>query len=423
MKFSQVALLGAATVAAAQHHKHLHRHVQRRGSPVAGRDVTTTVVDAPVVTVYKLNGQDVPWDEVEQGLEDGKYVIVSDSAAPSSSVKVAGEFFQASKKPTTTTTSTTTTTTSSTTTTTTTTSTTTTSTTTSTTTTSTTTAAPSPSANVSSSGNGVNSEFPSGSIDCSDFPSAYGPIEVPYLGLGNWIGIQEVPDYSPGASAISLINTGVAGGSGCTANSFCSYACPPGYQKSQWPSAQGSTGQSVGGLYCNSNGKLELSRPEETHLCTPGVGNVDVTNELSQNVAICRTDYPGTEGETVPLNTQPGQTYPLTNPDASQYYIWDNLPTSAQYYINPAGVSVNDACQWGTAGSNEGNWAPVNMGVGKGLTGETFISLFQNAPTNTDGKLNFNINITGGISGSCSYSNGVYYSNGSPSSSGCTVSS
>jgi hypothetical protein len=175
-------------------------------------------------------------------------------------------------------------------------------------------------------------------------------------------------------------------------------------------------------LYCNANGKLELSRTGYKQICTAGVGNVQAKNTLKKNVAICRTDYPGTESETVALNVASGATVEVTCPDSTTYYTWKGSATSAQYYINPSGYSVDDACKWGSSGTNLGNWAPVNMGVGKGATGMTYISLFQNSPTNPDGVLDFSIKITGGVSGSCSYSGGKYYSNGVESATGCTVS-
>jgi hypothetical protein len=167
---------------------------------------------------------------------------------------------------------------------------------------------------------------------------------------------------------------------------------------------------------------LELSRSESPQICIPGVGGVQVVNKLDSNVCVCRTDYPGTESETVPLDAVPGQTFPLTNPDASTYYSWKGGPTSAQYYINPAGVPCSEACTWGSAGSNMGNWAPVNAGVGKGLAGTTFVSLFQNAATNPDGTLPYTIKITGDVSDECSYSGGKYWLNGNVAENGCTVS-
>ena len=140
-------------------------------------------------------------------------------------------------------------------------------------------------------GQGLDTEFPDGELDCTTFPSDYGPIEVQWANLGGWSGIQYVTIEG---DTVTEIITGVPGGDGCKPGAMCSYACPPGYQKSQWPSAQGSTGQSVGGLSCNSNGKLTLTNPGLSKtLCIQGTGAVIVQNKLSNNAAICRTDYPG----------------------------------------------------------------------------------------------------------------------------------
>jgi hypothetical protein len=146
-----------------------------------------------------------------------------------------------------------------------------------------------------------------------------------------------------------------------------------------------------------------------------------VKNTLSKNVCVCRTDYPGTESETVALNVAAGATEPLTCPDAKTYYKWEGAQTSAQYYINNQGLQEKDACNWLDSASNAGNWAPVNCGVGRGTDGVTYISLFPNSPTNPDGVLDFSVKITGG-SADCSYSNGKYYgNNGVESPTGCTV--
>jgi hypothetical protein len=434
MKFVQLALLSAATLAVAQPHNHVHRHKARK---VQGRDAaaTTTTVAGPVVTVYELDGVVIPWSQVEAGIDSGVYVLVGDTistvAAPStsSSVEPSTTSISTSTTPTPTPSSTSTSTSQleaqflevSTSTSKTSTSTSVTPTTTSTTEVQkATTGAPATtsSSTSSGSGSGVTASFPNGTLDCSTFPSDYGAVASDWLNLGGWTGIQLVPHYTPGDSSISYIETATSGG--CVANSFCSYACPAGYQKSQWPYAQGSTGQSIGGLYCNSHGKLVL-RDSTEQLCTAGVGGVQASNSLSKNVAICRTDYPGTESETVALNVAAGATVEVTCPDASDYFFWEGSATSAQYYINPSGYSVSEACIWGSAGTNLGNWAPVNMGVGKGLSGVTYISLFPNSPTNPDGVLDFKIQITGGVSGSCSYSGGTYYSNGVESATGCTV--
>ena len=151
---------------------------------------------------------------------------------------------------------------------------------------------PSPSpAGAIPNGQAVDRDFPDDTIKCSDFPSDYGPVKIDWTRLGGWTGIQYVTIVG---KSITHIDTAVPGGDGCKPGSMCSYACPPGYQKSQWPSAQGTTGQSVGGLKCNQNGRLSLTNPTlSKKLCIPGTGAVTVQNKLSNNAAICRTDYPG----------------------------------------------------------------------------------------------------------------------------------
>jgi hypothetical protein len=150
-----------------------------------------------------------------------------------------------------------------------------------------------------------------------------------------------------------------------------------------------------------------------------------VQNKLSKNVAVCRTDYPGTESETVPVNAQPGSTANLTCPDADNYYKWQGGKTSAQYYVNPAGVAVEDACTWGSSANPWGNWAPMNVGVGWS-NGAAWLSIFQNAPT-TDVKQDYTVEIVGdSISGTCRYQNGQYCGGANydscSSTTGCTVS-
>jgi SUN family beta-glucosidase len=422
MKLSGLAILGtAATVSA---HRHAHRHTHA-GSPIEARapDVTIVWVPSPTETIYELNGKILDADQVSKGVAAGIYILVPDStqstptstAAPSTSA-VAAEFFQksttSSDPPAPTTTS----------------------------------AAPpsstsdppqsttsqSSSGGSSYSSGGVDSEFPSGTIPCSTFPSSYGAVAADWLKFNLWTGIQLVPDYNPGDGAISNIATvPEKQGGNCQSRAFCSYQCPEGYLKSQWPAAQGNTGQSIGGLYCNSNGMLELSRPSVKQLCIKGTGQVKVQNTLNSQVAICRTDYPGTESETVGLSTGAGSTHDLACPDASSYYMHQGSFTSAQYYINPMGVSVGDGCQWQDASitgpwygspGNIGNWAPVNLGVGKGPAGTTFISLLPNDPTNPSGTLDFNIKITGDIVGQCEYKGGHYYNGGNLDDTGCTVS-
>jgi SUN family beta-glucosidase len=128
----------------------------------------------------------------------------------------------------------------------------------------------------------------------------------------------------------------------------------------------------------------------------------------------------GTESETVPLAAYPGQTEPLTCPDASTYYKWKDMSTSAQYYVNPKGVAPEDGCQWGSPSKPWGNFAPVNMGVGT-KDGATWISLLANKPT-TNAILDFDIEIVGdNLGGKCKYSSGVFTSATGSNSDGCTV--
>ena len=143
----------------------------------------------------------------------------------------------------------------------------------------------------SSGGQGLDRDFPDDEIDCSHFPSEYGPIPITWMDIGGWSGIQYV---TIDGDAVTHIDTAVPGGPGCSGNAMCSYACPEGYQKSQWPATQGNKGQSVGGLQCNSNGKLALTNPGlSKKLCIQGTGSTKVQNNLGSTVAICRTDYPG----------------------------------------------------------------------------------------------------------------------------------
>jgi SUN family beta-glucosidase len=409
-------LLGGAAADSVQHqHQHLHRHVKKHNhSPVAlaERDVVWTT---DVQTVYvDEDGETVDSGKAFDGIKDGSYIIVG-ATTPSftpppppkpSTTTEAGQFFE--HKPS---------------------------------------AAPSSSPSSSSSppppsspsappppptpsapstpgGQGVSSSFPSGTIPCSNGPPTdYGAILLPNAGLGGWASLQKPSNgFTPGV-LIQSISTPPS----CGPNTFCSYGCGPGLQKSQWPvTSQGATGQSVGGLWCNAQGFLELTRPDVPQLCIPGAGGVTVQNNLGGSACMCRTDYPASESMVIPVCTNPGGSNPVTNPSSQNYYQWlDNgvlKPTTAQYYLNPMNVDVNNACTWTSAShpNSAGNWAAMNIGVGQDASGITYISLFANVPT-SNAQLDYNVQITGtGISGSCSYTAGQGYSGGSGN--GCTVS-
>ncbi|KIX05429.1 uncharacterized protein Z518_06301 [Rhinocladiella mackenziei CBS 650.93] len=420
MKISPIALTAAsASVALAQPHIHAHRHLHEHKQ----RDVTmTSWAPGPTAYVYVLNGKEISAEEVCEGLKSNELKFVdgqdpgvcsttSTSIAPATtsepsstwtpesttttssaaeSLSQPAEFYQAPA--------------------------------------SSSWSSPSESASsswaspqssassVSSGGTGLDAPFPDGELSCSEFPSDYGAIPLDYLGMAGWSGLQSV---TIAGGAVTHIVTGISGDS-CEDGMMCSYACPPGYQKSQWPSTQGSTGQSVGGLSC-SGGKLHLTNPDlSTSLCIPGVGGVQANNKASGVVAICRTDYPGTESETIPVELQPGETEDLTVPDAATYYTWQGQSTSAQYYLNPVGYPASKACQWGTPGQPLGNYAPINFGVGA-KDGITWLSIFQNQPT-TFAQYEGTVELTGNLSGTCKYSNGQYCGVTGCNSQGCTVS-
>ena len=139
-------------------------------------------------------------------------------------------------------------------------------------------------------GQGLEREFPSNTIDCSTFPSEYGPIPIDWMELGGWSGIQYVTETD---GVITGVVTAIKGDQ-CKSGAMCSYACPPGWQKSQWPTVSPSDGRSVGGLFCNDQNKLELTNPSlSKSLCIKGTGATRVENRLTLDAMICRTDYPG----------------------------------------------------------------------------------------------------------------------------------
>nr|POE56896.1 secreted beta-glucosidase sun1 [Quercus suber] len=421
MKLSIALLTAAVAVSAAQPHQHRHQHLHKAKRDALA-DPELVVVPGPTMIAYVLNGLPISEEDVKEGIANGTLILAGNGQL--SSASVASSALETAKPSLTTLNTPTTRPFSS---------------------TSTASSVEAASSSISladkstskntnvdiSSASGVDTPFPDGEIDCSTFPSEYGAVPVSYLGLGGWTGIQQGGAGSSllsGLMNILTVTTGTCiGGHCCTEGSYCSYACPAGYQKSQWPTTQGATGQSVGGILCQ-NGKLKLTNPSMANtLCMTGTDkvNVLVENTLGDDVAVCRTDYPGTESETVPLAAAAGTTNNLTCPDADNYYNWEGGHTSAQYYVNPAGVSVEDGCQWGSSAKPWGNFAPLNLGVGYSA-GAAWLSIFQNAPT-TDEKLDFTVEIQGdNMSGTCRYSNGQYcsgedYSNCSPTT-GCTVS-
>lgn len=247
-------------------------------------------------------------------------------------------------------------------------------------------------------------KFSDGTIPCSHFPAGQGVVPIDWMNQGGWSGIEN-PDTSVGGS--------------CSEGSYCSYACQSGMSKTQWPSNQPSDGRSIGGLYCKG-GFLYRSNTDHDYLCEWGVQAAEVVSELDKDVAICRTDYPGTENMVIPTFVQAGNSSPLTIVNQDTYYTWRGMKTSAQYYVNNAGVSVEDGCIWGEPGSGIGNWAPLNFGAGS-ASGVSYLSLIPNP--NNKSPLNFNVKIvaadsSANVIGECAYENGSFQGG----SDGCTVS-
>ncbi|KAF2834236.1 glycoside hydrolase family 132 protein [Patellaria atrata CBS 101060] len=420
MRIAIATSLVFATAGLAAGHRHQHHHAHEKRIPAPNVEVPRA--DTPTVTVYELGGRLISEAECAEGIKNGTLIFADGgdlepvSSSPTPSPEVHNNQYKPSSVPE-----------------------------------RSTSAAPSSSPEPehtpepepepepspkprphSDSGHygssGVDRDFPDGELDCDTFPSEYGAVPLTYLGLKGWTGIQ-LPRVSNSRGYDNIFSP-TSGG--CSEDgSYCSYACPPGYQKSQWPELQGATGQSVGGIKCRG-GKLWLTNPGMSkRLCMKGTTAIDVKvqNDLGDQACVCRTDYPGDESETVPLATFPGNSYPLTCPEADNYYNWQGKQTSAQYYVNNEGIPQEKACRWGSASEPVGNFAPLNLGVGYS-SGTAWLSIFQNYPT-TNAKLDFSIEIIGNdggydnLSGRCKYSNGKYCSgenyNICNSREGCTV--
>lgn len=270
-----LSLAAAGPLAIAQPHRHAHRHA------IDKREAEVVNVPGPTVITYVLDGKTISEEEVKKGLADGYLRLVdgggiAEQPSPSEDAPVveptpdiqkqdeeepAKEEASSDEKPSSD-------------------------------------QAPPPTEqeappsdySASQGGDGVERDFPDGEVDCSHFPSDYGAVAIDWENLGGWIGLQKVT-YNGDGSAVTDIVTMKTGP--CDEGMMCSYACPAGYLKAQWPAAQGSTGQSVGGIECK-NGKLHLPRAATSKkLCVPGAGGVHVENKVGKAVAVCRTDYPG----------------------------------------------------------------------------------------------------------------------------------
>ncbi|AGO12789.1 AaceriADR322Wp [[Ashbya] aceris (nom. inval.)] len=247
-------------------------------------------------------------------------------------------------------------------------------------------------------------KFVDGTVSCDEFPAGQGVVGLDWVGLGGWASVMDMDGSTS---------------EGCKDGFYCSYACQAGMSKTQWPSSQPGDGRSVGGLYCK-DGKLHRTNPSSEYLCQWDVDSAAAVNKVGQPIAMCRTDYPASENMVVPTVLEPGSSKPVSVVDANNYYMWQGKKTSTQYYVNNAGVSVEDGCVWGDNGSGIGNWAPVVLGAGYD-NGITYLSIIPNP--NNKVPPNYNIRIVASpgskVIGDCKYENGVYNGQGTD---GCTVS-
>jgi SUN family beta-glucosidase len=259
----------------------------------------------------------------------------------------------------------------------------------------------------STTSSGSSTSFTDGTVKCTDFDTLAeqaGVVAVDWIGLGGYASIMSMD----GDTSTT-----------CQSGYYCSYACQAGQSKTQWPSTQPSDGRSVGGLYCGSDGYLYKTNSDFDNLCEDGENTAYFKSEIDEDIALCRTDYPGSENMVVPtlLSGQGSAAVAVVKEDS--YYQWEGKPTSAQYYVNNAGVSVEDGCIWSTSGTTVGNWAPLVIGSGS-LNGVTYLSLIPN-PNNEAGT-NYNVKFVprdGAVTnGECSYINDVY--SGGSGSDGCT---
>lgn len=161
----------------------------------------------------------------------------------------------------------------------------------------------------------------------------------------------------------------------CTPGSYCPYACKPGQLMNQWDSE--ATAYTVsesqnGGLYCGSDGTASKPFSDRAY-CVNGTGTLVVDNQASKKIAFCQTVLPGNEAMLIPNSIGAGSDLTLAVPDENYW-----ASTAAHYYVNPLGVSTEDACVWGSSDSPQGNWAPYVAGANMDSDGNTFVKIGWN---------------------------------------------
>lgn len=160
----------------------------------------------------------------------------------------------------------------------------------------------------------------------------------------------------------------------CTPGTWCPYACKPGQLMAQWDSEITSytyPGSQYGGLYCQDNGTLKTPFPEKDY-CYPGKGTVTAVNNAGGgSVAFCQTVLPGNEEMLIPTLVESSEVLAVPG---TEYWAG----TSAHYYINPPGVSIEDGCKWGDSSNPWGNWSPYVTGANMDDKGNTYVTIGWN---------------------------------------------
>ena len=411
--FLVLGVVGATVSAAATPYG---RHQHARFHQHAGRSVETVVVN-DIAIKYVFEGKEVPHNEVCEGLTNGTFIWTSDigdkpkcdTSAPSVIQSMSTIFPSAAisasanalvqETPISSSTSS-----------------------------SATSSVSSSAANSNVQGNtdflsllqknpGVNQVFPDGQLPCK-FSSLqqYGAVPLDYLGLGGFTAIVAAEIIGGSITGLTDLSTGGN-------ENYFSYSCPEGYMKAQWPTQD--SGQTVGGVLCQ-DGAFHLTNPNSNTLCTPGAGSVQLDSNINKVISICNTDYPATESETVPTRVAPNGSAKLAITDSGTYFKHgpNHDMTSAEYYLNPAGYDVEEACQWDSNnGQGIGNWAPVNLGLGTDSTGNmAYIGLFSaeqvlHDPASPGKPMNLNYNVKVNAGGqTCEYrvenGQGNFYMNG-----------
>ncbi|KAJ2370299.1 hypothetical protein H4S02_005153 [Coemansia sp. RSA 2611] len=228
---------------------------------------------------------------------------------------------------------------------------------------------------ISSSSSSLSSSAPAPSSGTGDIPDGQGnTFAVPAGAVRfpwNYNNADKVVPITPQSS-----NGGwaMSPNQQCMPNSWCPYACAPGYYSAQWDPAAllyNGVGSMNGGLYADASGKLTKPYPSKP-FCSPGMFNAAIKNTLGQSVSACQTVYPGNEAMIIPSVASAGGSVDL---NVVPHTYW--LGTSSQFYVNLAG-STGDQCIWGNADKPVGNWAPFIFGGGQGADGNTYISVQYN---------------------------------------------